>query len=145
MPFFFPQVTLWYMFSHGNSTLLKELNSSLSNTSFYTSLSMGPQVLFITDHVNFALNRYRITCLLINFLLLFWPIPIFDHVESITEFIFPVFRGVKVVVVVFRFCPWERLQGFDSNYYIHTNFVKSIWATQNLIYSGYLQFLVFLS
>lgn len=30
---------------------------------------------------------------------LYTAIPVFDHVESITGFIFPVFRGVKVIVL----------------------------------------------
>lgn len=44
--------------------------------------------------------RERLNCLLINFLVIFWLIQIYDYAGNITEFTSPVSRTVKVIILL---------------------------------------------
>lgn len=79
------------------------------------------------------------TCLVTNPILLFWLIPIFDHAESITGFIFPVFRGTKVVVLFLFTHGKRKLIGTWFKLPKGHQFCQ-LNVRRNLIYSGYFWF-----
>lgn len=59
------------------------------------------RVIWSLPWVHIYVERERLICLFLNFLVIFWLIQIYDYAGNIVEFTFPVSRTVKVIILLF--------------------------------------------